>query len=75
MAETLTVQVAFNSPSSEVAVIVAVPSLIPSTTPLLETLAMVSSELFHVTFLFEAFSGVYSTVSVEGVPMVTSVWR
>jgi hypothetical protein len=53
---TMTVHDAFLLPSTVVAVITAVPALMPSTTPP-ETAATSVLLLFHVTFLFAAFSG------------------
>ena len=64
---------AVNPPSSEVAVIVTVPSPTAVTTPFSSTVAMVSSLEDHVTFLFVVLAGVNSTSSFSELPYLISV--
>ena len=62
---TVTTHSATKPPSSEVQVMVALPTLLPVTTPFSSTVATLLSEVFQVTFLFEAYEGTNSGVSVK----------
>lgn len=65
---TITTQVAVSSPSSVVAVIIAVPTPTAVTTPVVLTIAMSWSLLDHVTFWLAAFQGATLTVKVRVPP-------
>lgn len=60
---TVTIQEAVNPPLTVVTVIVHDPTALPVTTPVLETVAFVTSDDDHVTALFPAFVG--STVAYK----------
>ena len=64
MLVTVTLQVAVFSPSSVFTVIVAVPDFTAFTTPLVSTVATVSSLLDQLTFLLVASSGLTVAVNV-----------
>ncbi len=66
---TVTEQVAFFPPSSVVAVITAVPSLMADTLPFESTVTMFEFELVHDTFLFVALEGETVAVSFSVPPI------
>ena len=69
---TVTVHIAVLCPSSVVAVMTALPIEMPLTTPCEDTVALDSSLLDHITFLFEAFSGKTVATSVAVLPTPNS---